>query len=123
MKYLHLKEQKIPLYRGKLVMILTNSKKKLRKHVPEYKGETLYAHAIYTDWNGVQGFAIVLNFNNKFRKIHHGTIAHEVIHITNFISDMRDIRLDLVNDEPIAYLAEWITDQIYAFVRKHKFKI
>lgn len=122
MKHLHLKELEVPLYRGKLVIILTNDKEQLQKYIPDFEDEEPYAHTWLVNWKGKQGFVIVLNFENSFRKIHNGTITHEAIHATHFIAQERDIEADFLNDEPITYLAEFITDEIYKLMTKHKFK-
>lgn len=120
MKYLHLKELEVPLYRGKLVIILTNDKAELQKYIPDFMDEEPYAHTWLVNWKGKQGFVIILNFNNSRRKIHHGTIAHEAIHATHFIAQERGIKADFLNDEPIAYLAEFITDHVYELMEKHE---
>ena len=120
-KYLHIKEIKIPIYRGSLIITLTNSAKKLQKYIPDFEDRDIYAHSYLADYKGTQGYYIILNFDNKYRKIKHGTIAHEAaVHIPNFIAINRGIEPDFVNDEPIAYLAEWITDNVYKFLSKHK---
>lgn len=41
-----------------------------------------------------------------------GILAHEAVHITNFIFRTCHIDADLVNDEPYAYLLGWIVEQI-----------
>ncbi len=112
----------MPLYRGKLVIMLTNDKEQLQKYIPDFEDKEPYAHALLINWKGTQGFVIVLNFENSFRKIHNGTITHEVIHATHFIAQERGIEADFLNDEPITYLAEFITDEIYKLMTKHKFK-
>jgi len=122
LKHLHLKALEVPLYRGKLVIILTNDKQQLQKYIPDFEDEEPYAHTFLINWKGKQGFVIVLNFENSFRKIHNGTITHEAIHATHFIAQERGIEADFLNDEPITYLAEFITDAIYKLMTKHKFK-
>jgi UDP-galactopyranose mutase len=122
MKYLHLKELEVPLYRGKLVVILTNDKEQLQKYIPEFNDIEPYAHTYLINWKGEQGFVIVLNFDNSYRKIHNGTIIHEVIHATHFIAQERGIEANFINDEPITYLAEFIADQVYKLMKKNKFE-
>lgn len=46
------------------------------------------------------------------------SIAHEVAHLVNWIFKDVCISLDLVNDEPQAYLTGWITEQIYRVKNK-----
>lgn len=122
LNHLHLKELEVPLYRGKLVIILTNDKEQLQKYIPDFEDEEPYAHTGLVNWKGHQGFVIVLNFENSFRKMHNGTITHEAIHATHLIAQKRGIEADFLNDEPITYLAEFITDEIYKLMTKHNFK-
>lgn len=42
-----------------------------------------------------------------------GVITHEAIHIKNMVFDTVGIKADPNNDEPEAYLTEWIVNQIY----------
>lgn len=121
--YIHIKEKWIPIYRGKLVIILSNSTQKVKKLIPELLGSSVYAHTINQNWHGVDGYIIVLNFDNQARHIFPGTITHEAIHCAHFLARGRDIIADFENDEPIAYLVEWITDEVYKFVYKKGFNI
>ena len=122
-EYLHIKDIKIPLYRGRFVVILTNSKTKLKKYLPKFEQESIYAHSWVAEYKSKQGYIMVLNFNNETTKITNGTITHEVVHIADFIADDKGFIADFHNDEPIAYLAGWITDEVYNFINKHKFKV
>lgn len=122
-EYIYLKEQLIPFYSGYFVIILTNSISKLEKYIPNVKKKNseVYAHSFYESYKGHQGFILVLNFDNDV-KIKHGTITHEAYHIANFIGSERGFIADFDNDEPLAYLAGWITDECYKFINVNKFK-
>lgn len=45
-----------------------------------------------------------------------GTMVHEATHAANFLFDHCGIRADLDNDEPLAYLVDWIFRQIIGAV-------
>jgi len=126
-KHLYKKAINIPIYRGKFVIVITNSVKRIQKHISNFweDGETkdLYAHSFYGSYQGTQGFYMILNFDNSYRKIYHGVIAHEAIHLAQRIVTMRGVKLDVENDEPVAYLVEWITDETYKFIKQNKFKV
>ncbi len=107
----------IPLYRGKLVIIITDSAKQVKKHIPEFDDAYLYAHSYWAKFKKSQGYYIILNFKNPYRKIHHGTIAHEAVHTAHFIMKDRGIIDSFENDEAKAYLVEWITDQVYKVIK------
>lgn len=111
----------MPLYPYKFQVIITNDKDKLNKIIPDF--DDIYATSC--DWNnkGKRCFSIVLNFNNKRTKLSHGVIAHESVHIVNFVFDNIGAKQDFNNDEPYAYLVGWVTDQVYKFMYKKGFNI
>lgn len=121
--YIHVKELEVPLYRGKLVIILTNDRDLLLKKVPTFSSNALYAHRYVADWKGFVGYIIILNFHNKFRGITNGTIAHEALHAAGAILHERGVDASFVNDEPITYLVDWITDEIHKEVNRRGFKV
>jgi hypothetical protein len=122
-EYLHIKDIEIPIYRGRLVIIITNSVNKLQKYLPDFKQSKVYAHAWMDNYKGKAGHFMVLNFDNKNNGITHGCVTHEAIHLANFLADFRGFKPDFNNDEPICYLAEWIVDQTYKFINEKKFKV
>ena len=121
--YFKIKSAKVPLYRGYLVIIITNSVKKLKQYIPKFEDNGIYAHSYFHNFKNRQGFFVILNFNNELRKIHYGTITHESIHTAHFILQSRGLKESYENDEAETYLAEWITDKVYGFIKKNKFKV
>lgn len=124
--YIHKKATQIPLYPGKLVIILTNSVEKLRTLYPDTPPELtqneLFAFAWEGKYKSAAAYFILLNFHDKYAKISNGVIAHEALHITNMIAKRMQIQLDPDNDEPLAYILKWITDQVHAFADLHNLK-
>ena len=47
-----------------------------------------------------------------------GIIAHECVHICNYIFQEANIKLDLDNDEPYAYLMGWVVEEIHKAIKK-----
>lgn len=45
-------------------------------------------------------------------------IAHEIVHLKNYIYQDRCIELDRFNDEPEAYLTGWLFEQIETILNK-----
>mgnify|MGYP001774080096 CR=1 FL=1 len=115
---IEVKEYDIPIYRGIFVVIITNNVDELREYIPEFDGE-LYAHSWLHAYNDKQGFLCVLNFEAR-RAVTHGTIAHEATHIAHMILEQRGVLPDFINDEPVAYLVELLTDTIYKACKKYK---
>jgi len=74
-KYLFKKVVRIPIYRSNLIIILSNSNNKINKLIDSFGKENVYAHALGCNYKNKSAYAIVLNFNNKYRKIKHGFIV------------------------------------------------
>ena len=119
--YFHKIEKSFPIYRGRFVIILSNDRDKLVNMLPDVDFDYLYAHSVLTSWKGMEGYIVILNMDSQYRKIHMGTIAHEAVHIANMLFEQRGITLSAVNDEPFAYLVEWIVDEIHKFINKNNF--
>lgn len=118
--YLHYNTFSIPIYRGRLVVIISNTD--VSHIIPNFdKTDDTYAHSYLDNYKNREAVFCLLNFSNKNRKITHGVIAHEALHLANYMAIRRGIALDVDNDEPIAYLVEWITDRIYEVCKKYYF--
>lgn len=48
----------------------------------------------------------------------HNLVAHEIVHIVNWIFKFSNMVLDLDNDEPQAYLTGWVTNVVYKALYK-----
>lgn len=104
----------IPIYFGKLVIIKAKNWDKINSKF---------------DFNVTKGTAaIAFKRENKkgFTRYYFcsiadfdaSIIAHESVHICNYIFKDRGVELDLTNDEPQAYLTGWIFKQINQFYKK-----
>ena len=114
-----LKSFNIPLYRGKLIVILTDDKQFIKQYITDFDDSSIYAHTINTPFKCKDGYYIILNPKNRYRKIYAGTIAHEALHVTSFLFDNRGLKLDMNNDEAQAYLLEWIVDKVFEVINKN----
>jgi hypothetical protein len=125
MSYFKLKEVDIPIYRGTLVIIFTDDPEKLKKEIDDNSFSipaSIYCHAMYAEKDERHGFIAIFNFKNKGRPVTHGAIAHEAVHIANFMFDSRGMVPDQKNDEAFSYFTEWVVDQVYTFAKECKFK-
>jgi len=104
----------IPIYHGKLVLILSGDMDYVRSHIEDFDCERVFAHAWHFEWKpeSMEAFGMVLNFRDR-SNMTHGAIAHEASHLASYIASSRGIVADFENDEPVAYLVSWIVDQIY----------
>lgn len=101
----------IPIYQCKLTIILDKDLSYIEK---KYKTKSL------SDYG-----AITMRVPNKFNEYimsfeySEGTIiAHEIVHLKNYIFQDKGIELDKFNDEPEAYLTGWLYKQINNFLNK-----
>lgn len=102
---------KIPIYYGKLTMILDKDLSFIEK---KYKTSSL------KDFG-----AVTLKIENEYRHYivaftdaeHLSNIAHEIVHIKNHIFLDIGAKIDIYNDEPEAYLTGWLFDEIYKFLK------
>lgn len=101
----------IPIYCCKLTIILNNDLSYVEK---KYKTKSL------SDFG-----AVTMRVPDKFREyiiafeyIEGTIIAHEIVHLKNYIYQDCSIELDRYNDEPEAYLTGWLFDQINNFLNK-----
>lgn len=75
---------------------------------------------------GVNGYEAITFFPKGDKKVlvmvrknaSAGVIAHEAVHIANYIFKRIDAQLDINNDEPYAYLLGWIVDCITNILKK-----
>lgn len=111
-----IKEIEIPIYYGNLILVKTNNLKKLnRKFTIDGDITKLFGAVTFTqhDKDGFTKYIIAFNKED----ITPSLIAHEAVHLVNYIFRDRLIYLDSLNDEPQAYLTGWIVDQCHKFFK------
>lgn len=59
----------------------------------------------------------------RFDCVSHGVLAHEIFHLVHRILGNRDLMFDPQNHEAFAYLSQWLTDEIYARLKKHRIEV
>lgn len=119
MSYLFKQEKEIPIYRGLFVIILSDDSDAVKKLLPHWDAsESLYAHSINCEYKKKDAYVVILNYTNPNRDLSAGDIAHEALHIANFLAHNRGIECSFDNDEPIAYLVSYFVDEIQKFALK-----
>lgn len=112
----------IPIYRGRFIIILTDDKEELRKKTGfgDYTlgsfEEYIFAHHVFSDYNGWQGYHVVLNPNYEYKDISPGVVAHECLHFVLELFKERGIEPDVDNPEPATYLLEWAVEEVHKFM-------
>lgn len=57
------------------------------------------------------------------QKLDYGALAHESVHLANYIFESRGIKLDLVNeDEAFSFLVEWLVREYLMTIKDFKKK-
>lgn len=102
---------KIPIYTGKIKIIITN---KFSKTLKQYKIHTdlSYDAVMFTHKN-----KYIMVFDKKY--INYSVIAHEIVHTVNVIFKEHHLLLDVDNDEAQAYLTGWIMEKFEKLLKKN----
>lgn len=104
---------KIPIYFGDLKIIVTDD---LQRVGDKYDlGDTAEWDAITFTLtkNGYHRFCLAFKTNVTL-----SIVCHETVHAVNRIFDTRGVKLDLLNDEPQAYLSGWVFNECYKFLNR-----
>lgn len=101
----------IPIYHGKVTVILDKDLSYIEKR---YKTKSLknYGAVTLKDENKYRDYVIA------FEHISNGIIAHEIVHLINYIYLDCGIELDRINDEHQAYLSGWLFDKIDSILKQ-----
>lgn len=101
----------IPIYRGKLTMIFDKDLSYVEKKYKTASLENFGAVALKDD-SKHRHYVVAFEYS------HGSIIAHEVVHIINYIYLDCGIELDRINDENQAYLTGWLFEEIDKFLNK-----
>lgn len=101
----------IPIYFGKLIIVMVDNWKEVDEKYNTKIDENLYEAVMFeiTDKN---------EYVIAIKMIDWSIITHEVVHIVNAIFLKCGIELDRNNDEPQAYLTGWIVNEIDIFIHE-----
>lgn len=106
------KKIKIPIYQGTLVLIKSKNfdwtNKNYGHNIPKKYG------AVSFENEKPNGFEYVVSLVDTNMSL----IAHEAVHICNYIFKNVGAELDKTNDEPQAYLVGWIVEEIDKFLNQ-----
>lgn len=99
----------IPIYCGKITIILDKDLSYVEK---KYKTKSLKDFGAVTlkDKSKYRNYVVAFEYSTG------SIIAHEIVHLINYIYLDCGIELDRMNDENQAYLTGWLFDEIYNFL-------
>ena len=112
------KKLKLSTYNCNLIIIITDNLKGEVNAV--YK--RLKQKDVFSD--EAEGILLSLDIDNYYlifdtQYLSHNTIAHEIYHAVVKVTEDRD----LVEEESQAWLAGYLTEEVYKYIDKHEFKI
>lgn len=119
------KSVKIPLYGGKFIMMFSDKSIMVGDHYDDLGLEKRinFGHSLMVNDGMSRGFLICFNLGNKFKKVSHGDIAHEVFHACASVLDFAGCKMNGGSEEAYSYLLGWMTDEVYKVIKKNKIKI
>lgn len=103
---------KLPIYIGNLTFIRTKKTNKLRKKFGDRIPKNFKDYDAFVFWESNNEYYVVFRKNLKGH-----IISHEMVHLVNRIFYDHGIDLDILNDEPQAYLHSWLFKQTQKFLR------
>ena len=121
MKKTKTKVIEIPIYHGDLILIQCETLKSIYEDY-ELEGYDNGVDAIVfksPTSNGYTQYFMAFKYDSTKPNV----IAHEAFHVVTRIFYDRSIDLDLINDEPVCYLLEWIVKQCHEFLTFPKLKV
>ncbi len=110
---------KIPIYFGKLIVVVTDDLQKAANSLSlGFNAHGFAALACEkTTKKGLREYVILLGPNCDIK-----SVVHECSHITNYIMRFTGIEPDLSNDEPQCYLLGWVFGKAYSVWEEHTTK-
>lgn len=110
---MNIKTIKIPIYLCKLIIIFDKDLSYVEK---KYSTTSLLNYGAITmrKPNSFSEYVIAFEYCSG------SIVAHEVVHLVNYIFQDRGLQLDIVNDEAQAYLTGFLFDKIYKFLNSTK---
>lgn len=103
---------KIPIYRGKLTMILAKDLSYIEKNYTEVSLDN-YGAVFLINKSQHKHYIVAFTDSGDL-----GLVAHEIVHLKNEIFKDCGVKPDLINDEAEAYLTGYLFDEIYKFLNK-----
>lgn len=110
----------IPIYNGKLVIIVTTNIKKVAEQYNVVSKTTSNNDFDIITFVCPTKKGITRYFYVQKADVSYGAIAHDAKHIVNEIFKDRGQELDLYNDEAECYLLGWVVNQIHININKKK---
>jgi len=116
---------RIPIYDGNLGIVFTSDKIDIDKYVNVefYSKEEIFCQTFSTEIDDKRTYLVAFNVKHSNYLVTNGHIAHECLHAANMcLGHIGDIASH-ENDETLAYLLDWMVDQVYTYMKEYKITI
>jgi hypothetical protein len=110
------KKIEIPIYYGELIIVQVKDLAKLPKKFKQ-DVKNSYAAITFSHHKKSGRTRYVIAFGGKASP---SAVAHECTHFVNWVFFDRKVDLDLLNDEPQAYLLGWAVGEATKFLKMQK---
>jgi len=106
----------IPLYRGYFQMVLATNEEDVAKLIDANIQTEVFACTYNHDLDGDDCYSVVFNPDRNDVFLTFGDIAHEAVHAAGMLFESRGILAAHDNDEALAYMVGWFTNEIIKFL-------
>jgi len=109
----------LPIYNLDIVFIIQdNWESCIKKFKLDLDSSYLEAHAVTTVHKEYkEKHEIFLLLKPKY--LDYNTLCHELMHLVMYICDLKGIRPEQDNDEPLAYLQGYLAEELFKFRDKY----
>jgi hypothetical protein len=105
----------LPIYHLDIVILISDSWETYNKKFKlNLDSEYLSAHAVTTvhpEYKEKHEIYLLL----KPKYLDYNTLCHELMHLVMYICDLKGIRPEQDNDEPLAYLQGYLAEELFKF--------
>jgi len=116
---IHIKSENLPIFKGQLYLCLADSHEEIQEYFKdEVFDEISTANGLATIFNfrGKVSYALCVICFNKY-KPNIGVIAHEAIHLAQFVCDHIGYEAKPESDEIYSHLTQYFTDRYINFLK------
>jgi len=115
-------KKQIPIYPGLLALCVTSNAEDLYSEFTKEsvnatgileRTNSIHAHTLVLNCDDKICYTVLLNLDDELYPVTPGDIAHEALHVVNFVFSHTKISYSLDEDEHAAYFIKYVVDSIY----------
>ena len=116
---IHIKSENLPIFKGKFYMCFSDSHEEVQSYFKNDvfdEIETAHGLAPIFDFRGRVSFSLCIISPAKFKPTF-GVIAHEAVHLAQFVCDHIGYEAKPESDEIYSHLTQYFTDRYINFLK------